>query len=267
MVHNVSKEKIGGSRVYPMGGRVHSFNLVSFRDAKEQNLSFFRGYLGANDKKEFCISSEQGTNISSGPFALMETYFMACAASRSWRLFALACVLCLTAGCAAQEKLPVAASDPDAREFPLNPGDKIHLTVYEEERMTGDYTVDESGKISVPLVGAVEAEGTTKSLLQNRIAGILQNEGLYKDPHVTVDIASLRPFYILGEVNKPGAYPYMPSLDVFSAVALAGGYTARAATNGVIITRIEDGKKTRLEGKDDSTIAPGDSILVRQRYF
>jgi polysaccharide export outer membrane protein len=180
----------------------------------------------------------------------------------------MALLFLMTACSAAPSMRPVAVHTPVASDqIPIAAGDRVHLTVYEEQQMTGDYVVDDSGFITVPLIGAVQADGQTKRDVQEAISSSLRSKKLYSDPHVTVDVGTTRPFYILGEVNKPGSYAYIPSLDVFSAIAMAGGYTPRASQSGIIVSRVIKGQKIRFYATEDSPIFPGDSITVQQRFF
>src|SRR5581483_2379654 len=106
----------------------------------------------------------------------------------------------------------------------LQPGEKIHLIVYGEPTLSGDYPIDPSGFLALPVVGSVKVAGMTPTELEKKLVAMFQDAHI-KDPGVTVDIIEFRPFYILGEVDKPGAYPYIGGLNVMSALALAGGWT------------------------------------------
>ncbi len=149
----------------------------------------------------------------------------------------------------------------------LAAGDTINLTVYGEEELSGEYLLDNRGSITVPLIGVVQAAGLSKTELQDVIAEALKTEQFLEKPYVTVTATRLQPFYILGEVRTPGRYDYEPTLDVFKAIALAGGYTPRAAKSKIIITRLRDGQKTRFYAVENTDLLPGDSILVKQRFF
>lgn len=149
----------------------------------------------------------------------------------------------------------------------LAPGDKVSLIVYGEDTLTREYMVDEDGNVNVPLIGSVAARGLTKTELQKEIGQRLMRGGFQQDPFVTVDSPGLRPIYILGEVNSPGSYAYMPHLTVFQAVALGGGYTPRASKSRIAVTRFRDGQQIKFRAKQDSPLLPGDSIMVYQRLF
>lgn len=184
------------------------------------------------------------------------------------RLLSVFLLLAIVTGCTTQQPLSPAFAQTSDALLRLAPGDKINLIVYGEETLTGPYMLDEDGNINIPLAGIVKAGGLTKSRLQQKIAEILVEGGFQQKPYVTVEIAALRPFYINGEVNTPGSYPYQPTLDVFQAVAVAGGFTPRAATSKVVITRTkQNGEKVRFNAPQETPIWPGDSILVEQRLF
>jgi polysaccharide export outer membrane protein len=183
-----------------------------------------------------------------------------------WAAAALAALL------AATPSLPTAATgaaDVSASALPsyeLGPGDKIHITVYGEEGLTGDYLVSSRGMVSVPLIGDFPAAGQTISdfriALQNRLA-----KGILNDPRVAAEIVEYRPFFILGEVNKPGQYPYSIGLTVYSAVATAQGFTYRANTHKVMITHAGETEEHRVRVSAATRIMPGDTVRVLERFF
>lgn len=183
------------------------------------------------------------------------------------RLLALVAILAI----AACQNLPSATPSNHIPQgdalLRLAPGDQIKLVVYGEETLTNTYKLDEDGNINIPLAGIVKAGGLTKKALQDKISDILLSEGYQQKPYVTVEIEALRPFYINGEIGTPGSYAYQPTLDVFQAVAIAGGFTPRASEDKILITRTKDGKKFRFYATSDTPIWPGDSIMVYQRLF
>lgn len=183
--------------------------------------------------------------------------------------FARFFVLALFVALAACQTLPPASKNIPQSDalLRLAPGDSVKLIVYGEETLTGTYKLDEDGNINVPLAGVVKAGGLTKKGLQDQIANILVTEGYQQKPYVTVEIEALRPFYINGEVGAPGSYAYQPTLDIFQAVAIAGGFTPRAATDKILVTRTRDGQKFRFYATSDTPVWPGDSIMVYQRLF
>ncbi|MGU3316911.1 polysaccharide biosynthesis/export family protein [Sphingomonas sp. M6A6_1c] len=180
----------------------------------------------------------------------------------------IAIMLCVTlqTPSLAQEKSGIAARGTTLVDYHLGPGDRLRITVYDEEGMTGEYSVSERGTISFPLIGDVEAGGSTVPELR---AGIAQRlaKGLVNAPKVTAEVIGFRPFYILGEVNKPGMYPYSPGLTVFSAVATAQGFTYRANARKVLITHAGETIEAKVEVTAATLIEPGDTIRVREKFF
>jgi protein involved in polysaccharide export with SLBB domain len=148
----------------------------------------------------------------------------------------------------------------------LQSGDKIRVTVYGEDKLSGDYQIDQSGQISLPLAGTVEAVGLTQSELEQALAKKFRSEYL-RNPKVTVTIASLQPFYLMGEVEKPGEYPYRSGLNVLTALAIAGGPTYRASKNTVQIQRRGETSMRSYPISSSVPVLPGDVIRVPERYF
>lgn len=156
---------------------------------------------------------------------------------------------------------------PYTSETLLSAGDTVDIAVYGEDELSGSYLLDSRGVMTVPLVGEIRAAGLSKTQLQNIIASSLKSGGFLERPYVTATISRLQPIYILGEVRTPGQYDYEPTLDVFKAIALAGGYTPRAAKNKIFITRLQNGKKVEISADEHTDLLPGDSILIKQRFF
>jgi protein involved in polysaccharide export with SLBB domain len=149
----------------------------------------------------------------------------------------------------------------------LQAGDKVKLVVFGEDKISGDYEIDQNGRISVPLIGAVRAAGLTKKDLEQALAARLREGQILRDPVVTIDVSSFRPFYVLGEVEKPGEYTFRNGLNVMSAVAVAGGYTYRASKSKVMVQRAGEKNFTEYELSPDIPIHPGDLVSVPERYF
>lgn len=150
--------------------------------------------------------------------------------------------------------------------YVLGPGDKIRVTVFGQEDLSGEFEVDAAGLVALPLIQAVPAQGKTPQQLEKEIASRLEPDFL-KNPRVSVEVLTYRPFYIYGEVMKPGGYPYVNGMTVHNAIALAGGFTYRARTSSVIIRRTKDGVVSESDANLDAVVAPGDVIEVRERYF
>jgi protein involved in polysaccharide export with SLBB domain len=186
------------------------------------------------------------------------------------RLAVLACMLLAACGgggaapatLADLERVHAAASAPPR----VQAGEKIRVTVFGENSLSGEYQIDPSGFVSLPLAGAVKAAGLTQNELARELEASLRS-GYLKDPKVTVSILEFRPFYILGEVEKPGSYPYSSGLNVMSAIATAGGTTYRASQSRVLIQRAGDSEMRAYDASQPIPILPGDIIQVPRRYF
>jgi polysaccharide export outer membrane protein len=168
----------------------------------------------------------------------------------------------LSAPASAQTLAPAAS----AASYVLGPNDRIRLKVYGESDITGEYEIDSSGHVSIPLAGHLEAAGLTTRQLERSITSAL-SKGIVRDPRVNVEIALYRPYYILGEVKKSGEYPYRLGLTVMDAVASAGGFTYRANENKVYLRR-SGGSAEEIYALDAPIpVFPGDNIRIPERYF
>ena len=161
-----------------------------------------------------------------------------------------------------QEALQKLAGAPPV----LHTGEKIHVTVYGEPSLSGQYQVDPGGFVSLPLAGTIKAAGLTQQQLEEQLKQHFSS-GYLKDPKITVGVAEFRPFYIVGEVEKPGAYPYTGGLNVLSAVAIAGGTTYRASRAQVLIQHLGENEMRAYDVATPIPILPGDIIQVPRRYF
>ena len=151
--------------------------------------------------------------------------------------------------------------------YRLDSGDKLRVVVFGQEGLSNSYTVDPSGNITMPLIGSVPARGKTPARLAADITAKLRN-GFIRDPSVAVEIEAYRPFFILGEVTLPGQYPYVANMTVETAVAIAGGYTPRAAKDYAELTRQgSDGRLVTASVPITFPVRPGDTIVIKERWF
>ncbi len=186
-------------------------------------------------------------------------------ATVSCRLFAVA--LLLVASCAGPGgNLPPLASS-GGHGYSLGPGDQVRIITFGEETLTGEFRVNDSGNIALPLVGAVHAAGLTSAELESAVAAALRRGNLVRNPSVAVEVIAYRPIYVLGEVNKPGQYAYQPVMTVVTAVAVAGGFTYRAVEGYASIVRTADGKAIEGKAMRQAFVQPGDVITVFERRF
>jgi protein involved in polysaccharide export with SLBB domain len=165
------------------------------------------------------------------------------------------------------------ASAPSGKSGPssgvqlrLSPGDKIKVIVFGEDKLSGDYQIDSAGTVSLPLAGTIEAAGLTKPELEQALTTKLKSEYL-RNPRVTVEVVSFRPFYVLGEVKTPGEYPYRSGLNVLSAIAIAGGATYRANNSIVLIQRAGTTEFAEYPQSPSVPVMPGDVVRLQERYF
>jgi polysaccharide export outer membrane protein len=138
--------------------------------------------------------------------------------------------------------------------------------VFGQDGITNSYMVDAGGNISLPLVGTVPARGNSTQQLSRMIAERLK-QGYVREPHVTVDVESYRPFFILGEVTTPGQYPYVANMTAETAIAIAGGFAPRAQKGKVEISRNTPGQQFKGDVPLGFPLRPGDTIVVKERWF
>jgi polysaccharide biosynthesis/export protein VpsN len=169
-------------------------------------------------------------------------------------------------GQAASEATQAPQAPQSAAEYTLGAGDKLRITVHESPDLTGEFYVGGSGDVSMPLIGEVHAGGLTVRQLADAIAAKLTPDYL-KNPRVSIEVLNFRPFDIIGEVNKPGSYPYRPGMTILNAVAMAGGFTYRANKDDLYIKRAKDPDGHEVEATQETTVLPGDIIRVKERFF
>lgn len=159
-----------------------------------------------------------------------------------------------------------AFSDPAPAAYRLAPADKVRIEVFGEPALGGDFVLDGAGRVTLPLIGEIQAAGLSAPQLQDAVADALR-QGYLTQPRVTAQVLSYRPFYILGEVNRPGEYPYLPDLTVLNAVATAQGFTYRANTRRVFVRRAGSQVEEAQPLTADARVSPGDTLRIGERYF
>lgn len=150
--------------------------------------------------------------------------------------------------------------------YRLAAGDRIRVTVYGHEDLSGEFEVNGAGQISLPLVHEVKAAGLSASELAAAITDKLSPDYL-RNPQVTTEVLGYRPFYIIGEVKSPGSYAYANGMTVINAVAVAGGFTYRARKNKIKIVRGSEPDQEEIVAEPDTYVLPGDVIEVAERFF
>jgi polysaccharide export outer membrane protein len=179
---------------------------------------------------------------------------------------------CLTAillgGCAPTgSALPPLPPPAQTGTYHLGPGDRVRVIVYGDKELSDVFAIGDDGVISLPLAGDVRASGLTADRLAQRIAGQLSKNGMMQDPSVAVEVATYRPIFILGEVARPGQYPYEPDMTVIAAVSLAGGYTYRAVKGYEAVVRTNGHSTQQGLTQPEDRLAPGDVITIFDRVF
>jgi polysaccharide biosynthesis/export protein len=150
--------------------------------------------------------------------------------------------------------------------YRLGAGDKVQVRVIGEPELTGEYTIDPSGNISMPYAQSVQVAGKTPREVERELTRVLKN-GYLRNPQVAVQATSLRPFYIMGEVAGSGGYAYQPGMTVQEAIAIAGGYNPRARRRDVMLTRRNANGTKTFRVPVTTHVYPGDIIYVRERFF
>lgn len=168
-------------------------------------------------------------------------------------------------------RLPEGSADELAvmtsQDYRFGPGDKLRIITFDHENLTNEFVVGSNGTISFPLLGDVQAAGLTAPQLQEELASSLTEGGYVVTPVVNVEVLEFRPFYILGEVNQPGAFPFSPGMTVANAVASAGGFTYRANERRVYIRRANSASETEVRLTATTPVFPGDTIRIGERIF
>lgn len=150
--------------------------------------------------------------------------------------------------------------------YHLGSGDKLKITVFNQEDMNGEYTVDGAGNVSLPLIGTIAAKDMTLNEFENKLKGKLSPDYLL-NPKIAIQVLNYRPFYILGEVKKPDSYPYVSGMTYLTAIAIAGGFTNRAKESFVYVIHGSNPEQKEIETKLEESVQPGDIIHVEERFF
>lgn len=167
-------------------------------------------------------------------------------------------------GCANQPRTDQAAGPPPALR--IGPGDRVQVTVFGVTEMTGEYTVSDSGTISIPLAGQVPIANLTTRQAEEALAQRLA-QGLVQNPQVSINVTRYRLIFVLGEVQRPGGFEYFAGMTVLNAVALGGGYTVRADQRNILLIRAADPNRRPEVVSDSTYIQPGDTVQVPERWF
>ena len=158
------------------------------------------------------------------------------------------------------------AAAQQATSYVLAPGDRIAISVFGQPDLSVEFTVSDNGVLSYPLLGEIRIAGQTMPELEQRIVGGLRGDYLI-NPEVTVSMVEYRPFFLNGEIERPGSYPYQPGLTLEKALALGGGLSPRAARNKILVKRASDLSGVTVNIKMSDPVHAGDVITVPQSFF
>lgn len=182
-------------------------------------------------------------------------------------LFPIVALATIAGGCtsatAGLNTVPTAAS----QEYQLVSGDKIRISIPDLQGADGEYLVDQTGVVSLPLIKEVKLAGLTLREAEAAITQVILDRRILVRPTVTIQAIGLRPVYILGEVNRPGEYNFRDGLTIFSVVSMAGGYTYRANTKSITVTRVVNGRSTTGKANENTLVMPGDQVRVVEKWF
>jgi polysaccharide export outer membrane protein len=186
----------------------------------------------------------------------------------TWKKVATGCVVAVSlAACQnTGSNAPLETQTASVGEYQLGAGDEVRVTVFGQEQLSGTFRVDGAGYVAMPLVGEINAKGKTARQLEMAIAQKL-NEGYVRDARVSAEVVTFRPFYIIGEVTKPGQYPYVNGMTATTAVAMAGGYTYRGQQDYILITRGTDPEKIERRAPTNTQVLPDDVVRIPERFF
>ena len=206
-------------------------------------------WRSATKEREETVSN---LRLSDSPLALSRRLFLGSAL--------------LVASCAPGRDLKPLPPTADTA-YRLGAGDKVRLITFGEQQLTGEFRVSDNGTIDVPLIGAIRAAGLTSRQLADAISSELQRRKLFRDPSVVVEVVEYRPIFVLGEVSKPGQFPYQPQMTVLTAVAVAGGFTYRAIQDYASVLRNSGDKPVEGLATGATLLQPGDVVTIYERTF
>ena len=162
---------------------------------------------------------------------------------------------------------------PEIPPDTIGPEDLIKISVYGEESLSGEFTVDHQGLISYPLLGSVSVAGLQAYQIAEKLTELLL-DGYLHEPHVTATVLELnsRKISVVGQVQRPGRYPYRAGMTLVEAIAEAGGTTDSALLTTVLVTRtLDENKRYEVRFRDitlgrepDFVLFPKDLVLVQE---
>lgn len=185
---------------------------------------------------------------------------------RSRRAVVGGIMMLLTSGCVPGSSLPTLENYAGAT-YQLGVGDQVRVLTFGVESLTGTFRVNDTGDIDLPLLGSFRAAGRSTQELRKALAAELETRRLLRDPNLSIEVVEYRPIFVLGEVSRPGQFPYQPGMKMLTAVAVAGGFTYRAVQDHVQALRSTNATPITGRAPLDAFVAPGDVITVLERWF
>jgi polysaccharide export outer membrane protein len=182
------------------------------------------------------------------------------------RFLRISLALLLLAGCSRIKDLPPLPEGGDAA-YRLGVGDQVRLLTFGEDSLSEIFRVNDAGAIALPLLGPIRAQGMTTEELSRAIVLELGRRNLIRDASVAIEVVEYRPVFILGEVNRPGQYPFQPGMTVLSVAAIAGGFSYRAVLDQAAVVRLVDGRPVEGRASPLTVLRPGDVVTVYERVF
>jgi polysaccharide export outer membrane protein len=168
------------------------------------------------------------------------------------------------AGCGANS-IDLPAPPPERPIYRLASGDKVALQVFGQSELSGQFDVNADGNLSLPLIGSVPARNRSAAEMTDDLRTRLDR--FVVNPRFTLDVVTYRPVFVLGQVSRPGSFPFAAGMTVQQAVALAGGFTRRAITDKVVVTRLTDNGPKEFGVTPQDIVAPGDTLDIQRRLF
>ena len=196
----------------------------------------------------------------------MQTAARASFSIRHGLSIALVVASAFAASCTSYRPPPKAFEEATIQPYRVDSGDRLRITVFDQKDLSTTYSVDQAGYIAFPLIGTVPARGRTLQELEGQIAAKLR-QGYLRDPDVSIEVDRYRSIFVMGEVGQPGQYTYVPGMTIQNAIAVAGGYTARANQANADVTRKVNGNILTGRVSISSSVLAGDTIYVRERLF
>ena len=188
--------------------------------------------------------------------------------SARWRVFAPFLLMAAGLGaCAGPGAGLPPLPEPASADYLLGPGDRIRIITFGDQQLTGEFRINDSGAIAVPLLGNIRAQGLTPRQLGASVTAALTRSNLFKNPSVSIEVVAYRPIFVLGEVTRPGQYPYQPGMTAVTAAAVAGGFTYRAVESVFSVVRNVNGHPVEGRAGREALLQPGDVLTVYERYF